>query len=103
MPLSGTYFHDCNPADAKCRELKENQFLLPTSTFPDGVPPGGFHGNHHIAQDLGIDMSILAFAHGKGNDIGRLIPSQIAPVYFPDLFIIRKKDADVLIRTFEDF
>lgn len=49
---------------------------------------GGFSGDHHIAEKLRMQMCKRAFAHGKGEDIGRTIDATIIGVQTVDCGIV---------------
>ena len=79
-------------------QQKEDLFLR---LDPDsrGVPPGGVRGDHHIAQDVGLNFLRLLPPHRKGNDVGGAWAPKILIVQEGDLVIVHDHDADLGVFT----
>ena len=75
-------------------QQKLKSFTWCYSGFP-GFPAGGFSGNNHVSPKMGIDFREGAFLHGKGQDIGRTFPAEIAPVIPGYLRILDGQEADL--------
>lgn len=63
-----------------------------------GFPAGGVHGDDHIAQKGWGEIGESAFAHRKGNDVGRASPAEKPLVQLTDLRIIHQKDRELGVR-----
>ncbi len=53
-----------------------------------GLALTGFHGYDHIPQQVGAKFAKLAFLHGKGDHIGRPLPSQVLLVQGRDAVVV---------------
>lgn len=66
---------------------QKNQFVL-QGDFPfQGVPRRGIDGNDDIPQNPVRRFLRASLVHGKGQDIGRPVPSEKAGVQIPDLAV----------------
>jgi hypothetical protein len=62
---------------------------------------GGLGGEHHISQDLRVEVGEGPFAHGKGQHIGGAIDAAIAGVQPVHPGIVDDKDTHVTALTAE--
>ena len=62
-------------------------------------PFGRVDRDHDIAEQIGRDIGEFAFAHRKGDDIGRSRPAQILSVQLSDCGIIDEQYGKLRLRT----
>ncbi len=62
------------------------------------LPCTGIHGDDHITQQMGINVSMGPLAHGKCNDVGGSLALQIIPVELSDALIIHYQDGQLRFR-----
>ncbi len=54
-----------------------------------------FYGNDNISQQQGIDIAVITFGHGKGDDVSRIIPAEVETVDFPNFLVVHQKQAEL--------
>ena len=59
---------------------------------------GRFNGDDEVTQEIVLKTRGLTLAHGKGEDIRRLVPLKILPIQCPDPRILHKEDAQFYLR-----
>jgi hypothetical protein len=52
-------------------------------------------GNHQVSEELGMEGRELSFSHGKGQDIGRFIPTEVLAIQRLNLEVIHKEEAEL--------
>jgi hypothetical protein len=82
--------------DKKVRQLFGQRVLAGTS-----LAEGSLGGNHHITQDLRVEVGEGSFTHGKGKHISRSIDTAIAGVQPAHPGIIDDEYAQVTTLTCE--
>lgn len=75
---------------------QEKDLFLGLPANSHGLALGGFCGNDHIPQNLGMDGSGIARRHGKSDDIGGTAAVKIPTIQPGDLFIVDDDDADFM-------
>ena len=51
--------------------------------------------NHQVSKEMGVEGRELSFPHGKGQDIGRFIPTEVLPIQRLNLEVIHKEEAEL--------
>ena len=67
-----------------------------------GISGRRLGGDHHVAKQLGAEIPSLPLAHGKGDDVGRLVPLQVVAIDDPDFGIVNDQDRQFGLRTSRD-
>lgn len=83
------------------QQQKDELMLVGNAGF-GGVPRCRLGGNHHVAKQLGAEIPSLPLAHGKGDDVGRLVPLQVVAIDDPDFGIVNDQDRQFGLRTSRD-
>ena len=63
-----------------------------------GLALGRFDGDDEVTQEIVLKTRGLTFAHGKSEDVRRLVPLKILPIQCSDPCIAHKEDAQLCLR-----
>jgi len=63
-----------------------------------GLALGRFDGDDEVTQEIVLKTRGLTLAHGKGEDVRRLVPLKILPIQCSDPCIAHKEDAQLCLR-----
>ena len=82
--------------NAMHQKLIESLFCCQVGLTP--LSGAGIHGDDHITQKVGIDITMFTFAHGKGNDIRGPLMMQIGLIEHCDAHVIHKDHGEFGVR-----
>ena len=83
-------------------QQQKDQLMLVGDAGFGGIPRRRLGGNHHVAKQFGAEIPPFPLAHGKGDDVGRLIPLQVVAIDDPDFGIVNDQDRQFGLRTSRD-
>ena len=85
--------------DAVDHQKCDHAYLVETELIRLAL--GRFDRNDEVTQEIGLKTRGLALAHGKSEDIRRLVPLKILPIQCPNPCIAHKEDAQFCLRKFQ--
>jgi hypothetical protein len=96
-PLFGPLMLIPNQVQDAMDYQKDNHFhLIEAETVRLAL--GRLNGNHQVTEEMGMEGREFPLPHGKGQDIGRFVPTKVSPVQRLDLEIIDKEKAELSLK-----
>jgi len=76
---------------------KDNHFLIVEAETVRLVL-GCFNGNHQVSEEVGMEGREFTVPHGKSEDIGGSISSEMLPIQFSNPGIVDQQDAELRVK-----